>query len=217
MLKDMPGVDAFGLAEEIRQISPETNVVLIADHSEDAVKAFAVHARGFVLRPVTEEKLREAAADLKRPSPARKDPSLLMVQCFGNFEVFGKDGIVRFSRTLGKEAFAYLVDRRGAGCTVSEICSVLWEDRTIDKNLKSQCRVVMAALRKDLAAVGAEAVLIKNWNSWSVDTSKISCDFYDYLKRDPEAIDAFRGEYMAQYSWAEMTAGGLFDISGKRI
>lgn len=50
----------------------------------------------------------------------------------------------------GKEALAYLIDRRGAGCTVGEICSVLWEDRQTDKKLKSQCRVIMAALKREL-------------------------------------------------------------------
>ena len=85
--------------------------------------------------------------------------------------------------------------------------------RQADKKLKSQCRVIMAALKKDLDAVGAGDVLVKNWNTWGVDTTKISCDYYDFLKRDSGAINSFRGEYMAQYSWAEMTIGNLFDIN----
>lgn len=135
------------------------------------------------------------------------------MQCFGNFEVFADGSIVKFTRSLSKEALAYLVDRRGAGCTVGEICSVLWEDRQADKKLKSQCRVVMAALKADLAAIGAEEILVKNWNTWGVDASKISCDYFDFLKRDSIAVNSFRGEYMAQYSWAEMTVGTLFDIT----
>lgn len=30
------------------------------------------------------------------------------------------------------------------------------------------------------------------------------------LRGDPEAINAYRGEYMTQYSWAELTAGKLW-------
>jgi len=211
---EMPGMDGFKIADRIRKASPETNLIFIADDPKHAVKAFAVHASGFVLKPVTEEKIRDEVADLRHPAFTWPGSNLLRVQCFGNFEVFSRSGIVRFSRALSKEAFAYLIDRRGAGCTVSEICSVLWEDRQTDKNLKSQCRVIMAALRKDLAAVGAEEVLVKNWNSWSVDTNRVRCDFYDYLKAGPS--ESFRGEYMAQYSWAEMTTGVLFDLAEKR-
>lgn len=164
------------------------------------------------MKPANEEKLRKEIENLRRPIP-QKDDSLLKVQCFGNFEVFGEDGILKFSRLLGKEAFAYLIDRRGAGCTVGEICSVLWEDRQADKKLKSQCRVIMAALKNDLEKAGAGDVLVKNWNIWGVDTSKISCDYYDFLKGDSGAVNSFRGEYMSQYSWAEMTIGNLIDIS----
>ena len=37
--------------------------------------------------------------------------------------------------------------------------------------------------------------------------------YYDFLKKDSLAVNSFRGEYMAQYSWAEMTVGSLFDIT----
>lgn len=67
----------------------------------------------------------------------------------------------------------------------------------------------MSALRKDLEAAGAGDVIVKGWNQWAVDVSKIKCDYYDYLKNDPGAVRQFRGEYMSQYSWAEMTTGEL--------
>lgn len=208
-LSDMNGLE---MAAKTKELSPSTNIVFVTGYPEYAVDAFSMHASGFVLKPATKEKLREEIENLRHPI-GKKNESLLRVQCFGNFEVFGPEGIVKFTRSLSKEAFAYMVDRRGAGCTVGEICSVLWEDRQADKKLKSQCRVVLAALKKDLINVGAGDVLVKGWNTWSIDTSKISCDYYDFLKRDNLAVNSFRGEYMSQYSWAEMTVGRLFDIT----
>ena len=146
-------------------------------------------------------------------SARKKSKPLLKIKCFGNFEVFNEDGIVHFSRALGKEAFAYLIDRKGSGCTVSELCSVLWEDRNADKNLKSQCRVVMASLKKDLEKAGATDVLVKDWNSWSVDPERVSCDYYDFLSNDMNAIRSFTGEYMSQYPWGEMNLYGLYNIA----
>ena len=67
--------------------------------------------------------------------------------------------------------------------------------------------------QKALAAVGADDVLIKMWNVWSVDTGKINCDYYDFLRLDMSATNNFRGEYMTQYSWAEMTTGNLMGIA----
>ena len=52
----------------------------------------------------------------------------------------------------------------------------------------------------------------KNGYLYSVDTSKISCDYYSYLKTgQPE----FQGEYMTQYSWADETCGLLWSKNNK--
>ncbi len=209
---EMPGMNGLEMAAKIKQISPDTNIVFVTGFPEYAVDAFGMHVSGFVLKPATVAKLQEEIDNLRRPIAGACE-SAVRVQCFGNFEVFVRGSIMKFTRSLSKEAMAYLVDRRGAGCTVSEICSVLWEDRQADKKLKSQCRVVMAALKSDLASLGVDDILVKNWNTWGVDASRISCDYYDFLKKDSLAVNSFRGEYMAQYSWAEMTVGSLFDIT----
>ena len=209
---EMPGMNGLNMAVKIKEISPETNIVFVTGYSDYAVDAFGLHVSGFVLKPVTKEKLLAEIDNLRRPI-SKPDNKLLDVRCFGNFEVFCKGEIVRFSRSISKEAFAYLIDRRGSGCTVSEICSVLWEDRHADSGLKSQCRVIMSSLKKDLAAVGAEDVISKMWNVWSINTDKINCDYYDFLRSDSSAINRFRGEYMSQYSWAEMTIGNLINLT----
>jgi hypothetical protein len=42
-----------------------------------------------------------------------------------------------------------------------------------------------------------------------VDVEKLDCDYYGMLNRDMAAINTYNGEYMTQYSWAEMTLGAL--------
>lgn len=186
------------------------NFILVSDDIEKAFDAVLLRASGFICRPVTEKAVSEELRRLRYPLPCMNS---LKVQCFGNFEVFFRGKIVKFSRSRSKEAFAYLVDRRGAGCSVRELCSVLWEDRQIDDSLKSQCRVIMSGLRKDLEEAGAADVLNKGWNVWSVDTEKISCDFYDFLRDRKRYADLFMGEYMSQYSWAELTRGSLYSMT----
>jgi hypothetical protein len=38
---------------------------------------------------------------------------------------------------------------------------------------------------------------------------KLSCDFYEMQKGDEMAVNAYAGEFMAQYSWAEIEAAYL--------
>lgn len=148
---EMPGKNGLEIAAEIKTVLPDTNIVFVTGYAKYAVNAFGMHVSGYVLKPVTKEKILDEIANLRTPLRNRSDDEkLLRIQCFGNFEVFDSNGIVKFRRSLSKEAFAYLVDRRGAGCTVGEICTILWEDRTADKGVKSQCRVIMGDLKKIL-------------------------------------------------------------------
>ena len=202
------------VAKTVMQAAPSTNIIFVSEHSKCALDAFKIHASGYLIKPVSEEALREEILNLRYPVRSDRTEKL-RIQCFGNFGVFGSQGLIKFKRSLSKEAFAYLVDRRGAGCTVGELCSILWEDKQSDRSLKSQCRVIMAALKKDLTDAGYGDVIIKEWNTWAVDPEKVNCDYYDYLKRDSDNIEAFRGEYLSQYSWAEMTAGVLYDLTKK--
>lgn len=200
----------INLARNIRSIAPDANIIFTAEDESYAYEALKLHASGYIINPPTINDLKQEIASLRR-IPAEHGSKRLRIQCFGNFEVFHNGKAFRFSRSLSKEALAYLVDRRGAGCTVGEICAVLWEDRSADTSLKSQCRVIMASLRKDLEEIGAQDVLVKTWNTWSVDPTRISCDYFDYI--DGRDKSSFRGEYMSQYSWAELTMGILVDES----
>lgn len=38
-----------------------------------------------------------------------------------------------------------------------------------------------------------------------INPEKVSCDYYDWCSGKPQAINRYRGEYMAQYGWADFT------------
>ncbi|MCR5487116.1 MAG: hypothetical protein K6F35_06245 [Lachnospiraceae bacterium] len=52
-------------------------------------------------------------------------------------------------------------------------------------------------------------MIIRKYGLLGIDASKIDCDYYAYRDGNPAAVNAFRGEYMSQYSWAEKTLGSL--------
>lgn len=215
---EMPGMSGLELSMEIKKASPHTNIIFVTGHERFAYQSFKLHASGFILKPFSKEDLERELQNLREPVVEREKSSsgLLRVQCFGNFEVFDqKDTPVRFRRSKSKEVLAALIDRRGAMCSVGELCATVFEDRDEDYGMKKQLRVFLSSLRDDLAKVGAEKVLLKGWNAYGVDCSLLDCDYLNYLKGDSYAVNSFMGEYMLQYSWAEMTLGELIMKPGR--
>ena len=49
-------------------------------------------------------------------------------------------------------------------------------------------------------------------NYYAVNTELVKCDYYDYLKGDILAVNSYQGEYMSQYSWAELTLVNLSNM-----
>ncbi len=212
---EMPGVSGLEMAKRIKEISPKTNIVFVTGHEKFAYQSFKLHASGFILKPFRKEDIERELENLRNPILKEDKKKRMRVQCFGNFEVFDKNGIpVSFQRTKSKELLAYLIDRRGALCSINDICNVFFEEEGDERSMKSRLRLFFSKLKQDLEKAGVGDVIVKEWNAYGIDTSKIDCDYYDYLKGDIIAINSFQGEYMSQYSWAEMTLGDLIMKSG---
>lgn len=84
---------------------------------------------------------------------------------------------------------------------------MLWEDEADCKSLQSNLRNLIADLKKTLTSVNAETVLVKERNAIAIDPKQVVCDYYDFIHQIPYAVNSYRGEYMSQYSWAELTLG----------
>jgi len=68
---------------------------------------------------------------------------------------------------------------------------------------------------KTFREYGAKDIIVRQWNSLAVDTSKVKCDYYDFLKSKSNDMMKFSGEYMSNYSWAEYTTGYLIQQKKK--
>ena len=161
------------------------------------------------MKPVTAESVREELDIIQGTVRTAARSDSLVVNCFGNFEVFFHGKPLKFSRAKSKELFAYLVYRSGATCSIKEIAAIIFEDREYGSALKNQMETFKSDLMKTLRAAGCEDVILKGRNCLSVDAEKLDCDYYRLLKGDTRAMSAFTGEFMAQYSWAELTAAAL--------
>ncbi len=207
---EMPGMSGLELSAQIKTASPDTVIVFVTGYSEYALDAFRAHVHGYILKPVTVERVREELGTLSVPErQSEPKEGMLQVKCFGNFDVFYRGEPIIFHRKQTKELLAFLIDREGAVCDAEEIIDALWEDVDDISLKKTYLRTLTADLRKTLEEAGIGEVLIRRHRQWAVDRRLIDCDYYRMLDGDIDAVNSFRGEYMRQYSWAEMTAGRL--------
>lgn len=200
---NMRGMGGLSLAENIIAARPNCKIVFCTGYEEYAIPAFKLHASGYLMKPISAEDVQKEIDNIKG---VKKKEKLLVVNCFGNFEVYAKDEKLMFKRLKTKELFAFLVDRKGAGMTAKQICAVLFPDDMDDNKNAAYLRQLVMDLKNTLKSVGAENVLRHETPCYRVDTSLIQCDYLSYLETGkPE----FYGEYMMQYSWAEETCAIL--------
>lgn len=211
---EMPGISGLELAVTLKTVSPDTRVIFVTGYSGYAVEAFRIKAQGYLLKPLRAEDVRDELSYL--PPPQEPTPEKLRVQCFGSFEVFWQGEPLKFERRQSKELLAYLVDRRGASCSSEEIIAALWEEDGELKNAKQRVRNLVGDLKATLKRIGMEDVLIRRGSSVAIRKELLDCDYYRMLAGDMAAVNAFRGEYMTNYSWAELTAGTLYFRREKR-
>lgn len=203
----IPGMTGIELAKELKKIQPKLNIIFVTGYSEYAGEAFSLRASGYVLKPVTADAVREELNNLRFPiSPIY---SGIYVHTFGNFEVFVGGEPVRFTRKPSKEILAYLVDRQGATATVPELAGVIFGDEPYDSSKQRQMQVFISEMIKTLKKHKAQDIISKTRNSLSVNLKAFRCDYYEYLEGSPEAINKYQGEYMSNYSWAEITHAWL--------
>lgn len=130
---EMPEMSGLALAKRIREQCGHSNIIFVTGYAEYALAAHELYVSGFLMKPADEQSVRTAINHLRDPiatiCSSQTANALLTVQCFGNFEVFQNGIPLHFARSKTRELFAYLVDRRGASCSMGELSSTLWEDK----------------------------------------------------------------------------------------
>lgn len=203
---ELPGMDGMDLAIRIKQRAPGAKIVFVTGYSQYAVDAYRQHINGYVLKPIDAQQIRQELDYLTNSD--RPESCKLRVRCFGSFEIYWDGKPIAFGRKQTKELLAFLIDRNSI-CSSEEISDVLWEGDSDIKACKTRLRSLLHDLKKTFSEIGAENILIRRRGAIGVDTGRMDCDYYRYLKGDLEAINAFTGEYMRQYSWAEATLGRI--------
>ena len=202
---NMPDMDGLVLAAKIKEIQPDVAVIFLTGYSEYAVEAYAMHAQGYILKPVNKERL---AMEIQYALSARgniRHQEHIEVHTFGNTVDILVDGQpVLFGREKAREVFAYLVDRKSS-VTRADIFAALWEEGMYDRSMQKQLDVIIRNLRKTLKEYDISDILEMQRGTLRVVPEKFGCDLYRFMDGDIDTVHEFRGEYLSDYPWASIT------------
>ncbi|MBQ9325449.1 MAG: response regulator [Clostridia bacterium] len=206
---DMPGMNGLMLAKEIKEMYPDTAILFLTGYPQYAMEAFSVHATGYLLKPVEKERLAAEVSYALSGRIRKREPAHIEVHTFGGFEVYVDGRKIVFKRSKSKELLAYLIDWEGQSVKRASAFTALWEDAPYDRPMQKQMDVVIRSLKGTLEEYGIAQILqIKGGDMWIVP-DEVDCDLYRFIRGDAQAINAYHGEYMSDYSWASLTEAHL--------
>lgn len=212
---ELHSMNGLELAEKLMELHPQISIVFCTSYEQYAVRALRMHIdAGYLIKPFRSRQVQE---EIDHIFAKRSDFKKLKVRCFGNFEAFAENLPIKFKRNRTKELLAYLIDRRGASVTATQLVAILWEDEGAYEKKKDMLYHLVSDLKHTLTDNGMGDVFLSQHNGYSVNTEYIDCDFYRMLEGDTYSRGLYIGEYMSQYSWAEYTNSWIADeIKTKR-
>lgn len=140
---------------------------------------------------------------------AEKDAAPVTIRTFGYFDVFVNRRPIAFRSEKSKELFALLVDRRGGFVSSDEAIGYLWPDESANAVTLARYRKVALRLKNILEEYGIPEVIESVDGKRRIVPEKVTCDLYDYLSGNEEHAQLFKGSYLSNYSWGEITLGEL--------
>ena len=119
---DMPEMNGISLALLLKMKNPDVSIIFVTGFSEYAVDAFKMHASGYLMKPISKDRLEkeiEFVAETRKVE--RPYGSHIVAKTFGEFDIFVDGKLVTFKRAKSKELLAYLIDRQGGSVTRSAV------------------------------------------------------------------------------------------------
>jgi len=218
---EMPGVNGLQLSQEILNLDGNIEIIFATAFNQYAIEAFELQAMDYIMKPLTEERLRKTIRRLLKIKNTLGEPVKPFIQCFGGFEVFIKGEVLTWKNSKAKEVLAFLVQKKGVPVNWEKIADAVWPDYDSEKS-QTNFHATTYLLRKTLTQVGMANILESGRGNYRVVKDKLSCDVYQLedlimgneikVKEDFALVERFKQRgYMegSGYAWAYPKAGEL--------
>ena len=153
---EMPGMQGLKAAQLLHALYPELAVVFSTAYGEYAAQAFEVNAVDYLLKPLTEPRVRQMIERYCRSRPrAMERNGNYTPRYFGPFRLkaaaTGKS--VEFRTAKARELAAFLLLKPGEPVSRDQILETIWPEWEADR-AQSNLHTTVYQLRKDLTLAG---------------------------------------------------------------
>ncbi|MCQ2519159.1 MAG: response regulator [Lachnospiraceae bacterium] len=223
---EMPEMTGLELAEALMDVNPYIEIVFVTAYNQYALEAFRAHATGYLLKPLSRDDFTTQIdiMEKKLTKERKKKDDCLYISCLGSFSIkksFDAGENIRFRTSKAEELLAFLIHSEGRPRSKDMILDNLWPDADIDK-ASNNFRVTCTYIRSTLADLGYIDILLRDHDDYSVNISRINCDYIEFRKKISNIdvlsldesltlINMYKGSYLENrfYDWAEDARGWL--------
>ena len=205
---DMPEMNGLTLAARIKEKSPDTSIIFLTGYSHFAADAFKLHASGYLLKPIDRSDL-EAEIEYALSRTQKAPECKVVAHTFGEFELYVNGEAVVFPRLKSKELLAFLIDKQGSSVTKKTIFAALFEDGIYDRSKQKYLGIIISTMLETLEEYGVSDIVERQRGVYRICPEKLDCDMYRFFEGDVNAVNSYRGSYMASYPWAALSEAKL--------
>lgn len=197
---EMGTENGVAMAQSFRTRYPRMNIVFVTGYSEYIGEAMNLHASGYIMKPVTESKLRKELEDLRYQVPLSS--RRITIRMIGGFDIFDRQLPIAFGYNKTRELMAYLAHRNGAYCSNQELAAALWGESRARETKGSYLSNLKSDLVRTLEEHGCGDVIARQRGLLAIVPSRVNCDYYDWLKTSRQPNGTYPPQYLPLYEWA---------------
>lgn len=218
---EMPELNGIATAEQMIAICPTIEIIFVTAYSRYAVEAFEANALDYLLKPISQARLRKTMERYIRYRGEQKREAVEVLQgsaggcmyinVMGNVEVYNVDGqLVKWRTRKVKELFAYLWHHQGAPVQRNKIIEDLWADMPNDR-VHTTLHTTLYQVRTTFKQLGYPGAVTFANERYRLKLPELKCDLAE-LEQLMEAswasherlVELYRGDYMEEgdYAWA---------------
>ena len=205
---EMPEVNGIELAKELRKLRKDILIVFVSAYDQYIWEFNRIGGDYYLIKPYDEDTLNLAMERIRLI--AQRQKKTLYIQTFGRFLVLKEGKPVPLSGKA-KEILALIVTKRGKEISNEEIYSTLWEERPYDNTNMNVFYNALRRLKNTLKQENIEGLLISARHGQMVNTSMFDCDYYDWQDKNADPDNAFKGEFLSEYSWGEYILANMLN------
>ena len=231
---EMRGISGMELAKVLREKGNLCHIVFVTAHRDYAIEAFEVNSIDYLLKPISNARLKTAIERVKEQLKLKTKQELnnenkkypLTVQCFGSFNVFFKDEVIVWRTEKQRELLAYLLLHQPTPVHSDVIIEALWGEDDVQK-ARTKLHTTISYLRKTFFSIGYDNIIGSANKSYVLNLDQFHCDAKDLeqfmgknvtideksIVQAEQILNSYQGSYMQNnsYEWSMAKARQLHE------